>query len=140
VSLAGAGTYRAEYLLLMQSSATSNGYKIGVNVTANLTTLKCTAKHPTTGTAATSGVGDDVAAVLTGSMLDVLGTTSSASTTAPNLGPSTGVAVVNTNILVEVSCVIVTSGAADLEVWHGSEAAVATTMKANSIAVVTTIP
>lgn len=140
VSVVGAGTYQVEYQLLTQSSNATNGYKYGVNVTANLTTLKCSAIHPTTSVGTANGIGDDVAAVLTGSIFEALGTTSSASTTAPNLGPCTGVATINTNIHVRVSCIIVTTGAADIELWMGSEAAVAVSTMANSFVIVTRIP
>jgi hypothetical protein len=140
VSLAGAGVYDVQYRLLTQSSATGNGYKYGVNVTANLTTLKCVALHPTTGTTATTGVGDDVAAVLTGSIYETLGTTNTASTTAANMGPNTGVATQNANVHVSIHCIIVTSGAGDLELWMGSEAAVNVSTQPNSYVIVTTIP
>jgi len=140
VSLAGAGTYDVRYNLRVRSSNVSNGYKFGVNVTTNLTTLRCVALHPTTGTTASTGVGDGVAAILTGNIYEVLGVTQLASTTAANLGPNTGVAVVTEDIPVRIECSVVTSGAGALELWMGSEAAVSVTTEANSYVVVTTIP
>lgn len=140
VTLAGAGTYLAEYYLLAQSTATTTGYKYGVNYTGTATTIKCTANHPTTGGAAAVGIGDDVAAVLTGNIWEVLGTASTESTTAANLGPNTGVAAINTNIFVEIRCLLVASDAGDLELWQGSEGAVQVSTEVNSFAIVTTIP
>lgn len=140
VALAGAGTYDVQYRLRVRSSATTNGYKFGVNVTTNLTSLRCVATHPTTGTTATTGVGDGVLATLTGNIYEVLGVTQTASTTAANLGPNTGVAVTTEDIPVLIQCSVVTSGAGDLELWMGSEAAVNVTTEANSYVVVTTIP
>lgn len=140
VTLAAAGTYEARYQLLTQSSNTGNGYKYGVNFTGSLTTIKCTATHPTTGTTAATGVGDDVAAVLTGSLIETLGTTNSASTTAANLGPNTGAITANANIQVTIECILVTAGSGDLELWQGSEAAVQVSTELNSFVIVTNIP
>lgn len=140
VSLAGAATYDVQYRLRARSSATGNGYKYGVNVTSNLSSLVCVAMHPTTGGAAATGIGDGVQATLTGGIMEVLGAANAASTTGANMGPSTGVAATTETVPVLINCSIVTSGAGDLELWMGSEAAVNVTTEANSYVIVTTIP
>lgn len=140
VTVPAAGVYRTSYWLLVQSTLATNGYKFGVNFTGTLTTLKCTGKHPTTGTTAVNGTGASAQTALGGNIFEHLGTTNTASTTAPNIGPNTAVQTINANVLVEIDCLIITGGAGDIELWHGSETAVATSVQANSIVVVTEIP
>jgi len=140
VTVPAAGTFLTQYKLIVQSTLATNGYKFGVNFTGTLTLIKCSAKHPTTGTTASSGTGAAVLTAIGGTLYENLGTANTASTTAPNLGPNTGVNTINANILVEIDCILVTSTAGDIELWHGSETAVATSVQANSVAIVTTIP
>lgn len=136
VTLPGAGTYAFKYVLICQSSATGTGLKFGVNYTGTTTKVVAVARYPSTGTTASTGIADDVAAVLTGSLLEAMAARS-LSTTAPNLGPFTGVATANADLLVVVEGVIVVTDGGDLELWHGSEGAVATSVEVGSGVLVT---
>lgn len=140
IRIDGAGTYDVRYVLRTRSSSTTNGYKYGVNVTTNLSSLNCVAVHATSGTTAANGLGDGTAAVLTGSLYEVLGATNAASTTAANMGPNTGVTGTTDTVRVIITCSVVTSGAGDLELWMGSEAAVNVTNEPNSYVIVQKIP
>ena len=131
-----AGTYYLHAPLIVQSSATGTGLKFGVNYTGTVTRMACTLRYPSTGTTASTGVADDVAAVLTGSLWEAMAATTE-TTSAPNLGPYTGVAVANTNILNVIECLIVVSDSGDLEIWHGSEGAVSTSVEVGSASRVT---
>lgn len=131
-----AGTYHLYAPLIVQSSATGTGLKFGVNYTGTVTRMACTLRFPTTGTTAATGVADDVAAVLTGSLWEAMAATTE-STSAPNLGPYTGVAAANTNILNVIECQLVVSDSGDLEIWHGSEGAVSTSVEVGSASRVT---
>lgn len=131
-----AGTYHLYAPLIVRSSATGTGLKFGVNYTGTVTRMACTLRYPSTGTTGSTGVADDVAAVLTGSLWEAMAATTE-STTAPNLGPYTGVAAANTNILNVIECQLVVSDSGDLEIWHGSEGAVSTSVEVGSASRVT---
>ena len=120
-----------EFYILVQSSATTTGWKFGINHTGTASVLSLNMTYPSTGTTAATGVGEDVVANNTGAIYEVAAATS-LSTTAPNLGPTAGVAATGTNVLVKVFGVLNVTGAGDLEVWGGAETTGTITVKANS--------
>lgn len=131
-----AGTYHLYAPLIVQSTSTTVGLKFGVNYTGTVTRMACTLRYPSTGTTAATGIGEDAIATLTGSLWEAMAATTE-TTSAPNLGPYTGVAAANTNILNVIECQLVVSDSGDLEIWHGSEAATATSVEVGSASRVT---
>lgn len=115
-------TYELQCTLIVQSAATTTGFKFGVNYTGTGTLLSAYNAYPTTGTTASTGIADDVAAVNTGSLYESNAATAF-STTAPNLGPNAGVAVINTNIFVHLEALLTSTATGDIELWGGSEVA-----------------
>lgn len=129
-----AGTYAYQYSILAQSATTTVSPMFGINFTGTAATRAIKLRYSGTGTAAITGVADDVGAN-TG-QIEESQTTLTFSTTAPNLGATGGVATINANILYIIEGVLVVTAPGDLELWHGSETATSTTVKAGSCLVV----
>ena len=133
VSSTGTGILVFEFWVLVQSSATTTGWKFGVNHTGTASVLSLNMTYPSTGTTAATGVGEDVVANNTGSIYEASAATS-LQTTAPNLGPTAGVAAINTNVLVKVFGMLNVTVSGDLELWGAAETTGTLTVKTNSIA------
>jgi hypothetical protein len=131
-----AGTYLFEYWLIVQSATATVSPMYGINFT---------------GTAARKNFWMDYAdasATLLAMLgiADAQGTTAlgfagrqaqnAYSTAAPNMGHVAGVDPINADILVKISGFIVVTAPGDLELWHGSETATSTTIKAGSSCIV----
>lgn len=138
MTIAGSsGSYYLDCELAVQSAATTTGWKFGVNYTGTTTLLAAKMLYASTGTTAATGVGENVVANNTGSIYEA-SAASAASTTAPNLGPTAGVAAINTNVMVALKALVTISATGDLEVWAGSEIASSQiTVKAGSFCAVT---
>jgi hypothetical protein len=134
-----AGTYRFEFFLLCQSATTSVGLTFSVNYTGTATRMVAMLQWPDTGTTATAGNVDDAASG-TGGQIVAHSVTRTEATSTTNLSTgTTGVAVVDVDLFLTISGVIVTSDGGDLELWHGSETATATRVEAGSSLVVTRV-
>lgn len=130
-----AGTYVYTYYLIVQSATTSVGLMYGINFTGTAAVKKMTLHYPSTGTAAITGVADDVG-VASGT-IHGSHTVTDYSTTAPNMGHNGGVGAANADILVMIEGILIVTASGDLELWHGSETATSTTIKANSSLIIT---
>lgn len=135
VSSTGTGIVKFEFDLLVQSSATTTGWKFGINHTGTASVLAINMTYPSTGTTAATGIGEDIVANNTGSLYEASASTS-LSTTSPNLGPTAGVAATGTNVLVKVFGLLNVTASGDLEIWAGAENSNTITVKANSIGIV----
>lgn len=134
------GTYTFTFSLLCQSGTATTGLGLGINFTGTATRQAAamrfvsTAAATITVTTATTGVVDDVANSNTGQSVEGYATRTF-STTSPNM-VFAGVATISVDCLVIIEGVIVVTATGDLELWHSSETAVATTVKAGSSVVV----
>ena len=133
-----AGTYVFEWFIVGQSATTTVGLKFGVNYTGTATTFVARLEQGTTGAAAATGVVDGTIATLTGNVLEHSSAITE-TTAAPNLGPTTGVSTVNENALYTIRGVMVVTNGGDLELWHGSETATSTTVKAGTSLILTKV-
>lgn len=129
-----AGTYKFEFLVLAQSATATVSPMLGVNFTGTAAVRAFKLRYASTGTAAITGVADDVGAA-SGQIEESMAQTAF-STTAPNLGATGGVATINASILYAIEGIIVVTVSGDLELWHGSETATSTTVKAGTSAIV----
>lgn len=129
LSAVGPGIYIAEWFLIYQSGATTTGVKFGVNHTGT-STMTTTLQIATTGTTAVSATHDQV----TTTTPTIMGSnaTRSKTTTAPDLGPWTDIDTANANMQVYIYSNLVVTVSGDLELWHASEVAAASTVKAGS--------
>ena len=124
-ALPAAGTYRVEWLLFMQSAATTTSPKFGVNYTGTATRMMAHARFPSAGVTAATGQIEGSVNATTGQVYAYAATVTE-TTTAPDLGPWTGVVTANENCYIIVDALIVVSDIGDLELWAGSEVASST--------------
>ena len=120
-----AGTYHVTWILLVQSVATTTSPKFGVNYTGTITRMSAHARYPSAGVNAATGQIEDINNPTTGAIWAYAAATA-ATTTAPNLGPWTGVVDANTNCQIHIEALLVVSDAGDLELWAGSEVGTST--------------
>lgn len=125
----GPGIYIVEYYLVYQAGATTTGVKFGVNHTGTMTAIAAHMRYQESTTAASTGAASQAAA---GGTIHAGGSARSLSTTAPNLGPNASVDAANSNMLAVVEAALVVTAVGDLELWHASEVAAASTVKAGS--------
>ncbi len=125
-----AGTYTFKYSIIGQSSSTTIGLSFGLNFSGTAAVRAFNLYYPSTGTTANTGVADDVGAA-TGQLMEANPQTAF-STTTGNLAFSGGVAAANTNTLYVVEGVLVVTASGDLQLYHGSESATNTTVKAGT--------
>jgi len=130
------GTYVVKYWLIVRSATATVGLSFGVNYTGTLTKMTCHLTWSDTGTTATNGVADDSSPQTTGQIAGS-SATKTASTTAPNMGYTGGVATTASDTFDTVECIVVTGGTGDLAIWHASETATATSVEVGSSAVLT---
>jgi hypothetical protein len=129
-----AGTYMFQAFLIAASSAVGTAVKIGLNFTGTAAVRAFELRYPSTGTTANTGIVDDVGA--TTGQIHESNPQTAFSTTAANMGGA-GVATANANSLMVVEGVLVVTASGDLELWHGSSGAVATSVIAGSSLLVT---
>lgn len=130
-----AGTYLARYNLIVRSATGTVGLGYGINYTGTVTKMSCVLQFPTSGGTAANGTADDVGA--NGQLWESWPARTEATAT-PNLGPYTGgVTTTAADITNVIECVLVVSDSGDLEIWHGSETATATSVETGSVLVLT---
>ena len=127
----GPGIYVAEWFIRYQSAATTTGVKFGINHTGTATVV-ATCQITTASTTTIVGAIHDQATTTTPTMMGSL-TVRSFSTTSPNLGPWPDIDTANGDMQVFVFANLVVTVDGNVELWHASEVAAASTVKAGSI-------
>ena|SRR3989344_538471 len=115
----GAGTWKFKYTLFYQTAATTTGIAFGVNHTGASSSLKQAIwYHITTGGAAATGIGDNVAGTAAGQLTEG----KSGATINAIIGSATaGVATANANITAILEGVVVVTNSGSLELKIASE-------------------
>lgn len=132
-----AGTYHVLWILAMQSAATTTSPKFGVNYSGTATLFMAHARYPSAGVSAATGQIEGSVNATTGQVWAYAATVTE-TTTAPDLGPWTGVVTAGENCLIHVEALVVVSDSGDLELWAGSEVGTSTiTLKAGSCGMLT---
>ena len=127
-----AGTYQVQYNLIVRSATTTVGPMFGVNFdgTAAVKTFQMSwADGSTVLTAYTANM-DDQGVKGLGVIAGM--NTKAYSTTAPNLGTTTGVTVTASDIGAYIQGTLIVTAAGNLELWHSSETATATSLEVGS--------
>lgn len=112
------GTWKFTYTIIYQSAAAGNGIGFATDATGAVTFYRAHWMHITTGGAAATGIGDDVAATLAGQLVEGK---SGATDNAVIGSKTTGVATANTNIMAVLEGIYTTSSNGDLELKISSE-------------------
>lgn len=130
-----AGTYVFKYYLIIQAAATTTGLAFGINFTGTQDSFNVLSYFLSTGTTASTGIiqGDTVG--IAEGLIEGFGTRT-VSTTAPDIGPHTGVGTANVDNLNMLEGIINVTVAGDLELWHASEVAAASSVEVGSSLVV----
>lgn len=132
----GPGIYMYEAWIMYQSAATTTGVKFGINHTGTVSQVVLTFRYQESTTAASTGAASQAAA---GGTLHAGGSARALSTTTPNLGPTASVDTLNANMLGVIEGLLIVTAVGDLELWHASEVAAASTVKAGSVVRLTKI-
>jgi len=130
------GTYVFEYNLIVRSGTAGTSPLVGINFTDTATMKALSIINDAGGLSTGTGSMDD-ASVNPGNMCSGC-TTGAFSTTAPNIGGS-AVATTATDIIEVIQGVLRVTVAGNLELWHSSETAVATTVEPGSALVLTKV-
>lgn len=116
----GVGLWLVRYYLLYQAAVATTGIGFGVNHTGTATLKAAKWHHTTTGGAAATGVGDDVAATVAGQLEEGKhGLTMNAVIGSA----SAGVATINATILAELIAIVDVTVSGNLELKIASEVA-----------------
>lgn len=127
----GPGVYVAEWYIRYQSAATTTGVKFGINHTGTLSSFVATSQIPTASTTTIVGAIHDQATTTTPTMTGS-NSVRTLSTTSPNIGPWPDIDSANADMLVYIYANFVCTAIGNLEFWHASEAAAASTVKLGS--------
>lgn len=125
----GIGTWHFKYCIVHQSAATTTGIKFAVNHTGTVGLWITRMTFPNSLSAASDAIQDD--SVLVGPF--VTGSVATSRVKNETMGPTSGVitAAVNMMTIIEGLAVVTVSG--NLELYHGSEVAAATTVKQDTM-------
>lgn len=129
-----AGTYVAQYNLLCRANNATTGIRLGVNFGGTATAQAFLLRVAGTGASASTGIIEATTAV---DQIMEAYARNAFSTTAPNLGVGLiNFEVANQDCLLVLDVSIVVTVAGDLELWHASEVAANTDVRAGSSVVV----
>jgi hypothetical protein len=130
------GTYTVQYFLIVRSATTTVGPMFGVNFdgTAAVKGFCFRFADGSTGLAAYTANMDDEGTKGLGVISGM--NTKTYSTTAPNLGTTVGVTTINSDIFCVIEGLLIVTAAGNLELWHSSETATATSIEVGSSLVV----
>jgi len=131
-----AGTYVFKYYIIYQAGAATTGVQFGVNYTGTAKAFVVNMSFAGTGTTASTGAASQVASGATGNVGETFAARAE-STTAPNLGATVSVDALGSNMLAIIEGVMVVSDGGDLELWHASEVAAASTVMAGTSLILT---
>lgn len=126
----GTGNFSFKYVILCQTSVTTTTPKFAVNHTGTVTSFVYWIYAPTANVASVDGVIDQDMSLTTGGQFCV-NAARAKSTTA--LTAYVSVDTANADALYIIDGLFVCTVDGDLELWHGSETANSTTVKAGSI-------
>lgn len=128
-----------KYYLMVQSATTTVGPMLGVNFTGTAAVKTMIAYWADATTAITAEVhAMDDAGILSAGFISGMAM-NAYSTTAPNMGTTVGVSTTGSNIPMIIDGLLIVTVSGDLELWHSSETATSTTVKAGSSLVVTQV-
>lgn len=123
------GNFVFQYFLLYQSSATTTGIKLSANYSGTVTFFVATARFAgVTTTASAADAGQAVVAAAAG----IHNSLSQRAKSTAGVLITASVDVANGDMLMALEGVMVVTVAGSLALWHGSETAAATTIKAGS--------
>lgn len=129
----GVGTWKFQYMILYQAGAITTGVKFSVNHTGTLSAFVANMSYVDAAATASTGAPSQNA---NASTAQVLGAYSArAKSTAAGMGPTLSVDTANADMLAIIDGLMVVTAAGNIELYHASEVAAASTVKAGSLLV-----
>lgn len=131
------GTYTFRYFIIYQAAATTTGVKFSVNFTGTVTQFVANWYGVDNNALAATAAADQDALAATGQIIFAFA--ARAKSNAAGWGPTVSVDTANADMLaiLEGSMIVTVTG--NIELWHASEVAAATTVKAGSNMVITKV-
>ncbi len=129
----GVGTFIFEYFILYQSAAATTGVKFSVNYTGTVLSFPYVmygASADTTATATQTALMDQDVLTTTGGLFEVWA--ARAKSTAAAVGPTSGSDTLAADMLMFIQGLAIVSVAGNFELYHASEVAAQSTVKAGS--------
>lgn len=132
----GAGTYKFEYWIRYVSSITTTGVKFSVNHTGTVSYIAGWARYASTGGAAATAAATQAGNTATGNIHESF--SFRAKSAAAGIGPTVSTDTTGDMLMcIEGTLIVTVSGT--LELYHASETAASTTVKAGTLLLVTQV-
>jgi hypothetical protein len=132
-----AGTYTFDYRLIVRSSSAGVAPTFAFNFTGTAAPVRWWYQYADLSATLLAAIGTISHNVTTQTLgFGMSQSEDTEATTAANMGPTGGVQTTATDIMVKITGLIVVSVSGNLELWHASEAANATTVEVGSSLVV----
>lgn len=126
----GPGIYAFEYWLRYQAAALTTGIKVSVNHTGTVTSFMANTRHINSA-ATITGAPSQIANASTAQPWQ--GASARAKSAAAGMGPTLSVDTINADMMMIVEGMMVVTVSGNIELWHASEVAAASTIKAGSM-------
>lgn len=125
-----AGTYQFQYFIRYQSSAAATGVKFSVNHNGTTTAFLVNMRYVDASATASTGAPTQAQ---NNSTAGVMGAYSArAKSTAAGMGPTLSVDTLNADMMIVLEGIVIVTVSGTMELYHASETAAATTVKAGS--------
>lgn len=131
----GVGTYVFQYFIDYQAALVTTGVKFSVNHTGTVTLFVTNMRYASTGGAAATGAPTQAGNVITGNIHESF--SARAKSNAAGMGPTASVDAANSDMLMIIEGLMIVTVSGNIELWHASEVAAASTVKAGSSLIVT---
>lgn len=129
------GTYKFEYYIVYQSSATTTGVKFSVNFTGTQSGFVANMRYVDNAATASTGAANQNQNASTAA---VMGSYSvRLATNTASMGPTLSVDAANANMLMIIEGTMIVSASGNIELYHASETAAATSVRLGSSLIVT---
>ena len=132
----GVGTWHFKYILVHQSAALTTGIKFCVNHTGTVTVFVASSWWAEITTAASTGAQNQAGAAVFGLRA---GGSARAKSASVAIGQTVSVDVINADMMMIIEGLMVVTVSGNIELYHGSEVAATSTIKANSALILTKI-
>jgi hypothetical protein len=128
----GVGTFAFQYSILYQAAATTTGVRFSVNHTGTVTALVANVSFVSSDTTATATQLAGASQAVTASTGGLLEAFSARAKSTAGWGTTVSVDAANSDMLTIIDGLMIVTADGDIELWHGSEVAAASTVKAGT--------
>lgn len=127
-----AGTYNFTYFIRYNGAATTTGIHFAINHTGTAAVFAATMQQAESTTAASTGAATQAGYLVTTMRLMGASSTRTKATTAANLGATISNDSAGADMFCQIDGFIIVTAEGDFELWHGSEVAANTVVKAGT--------